>query len=169
MCIRDSPLLYERDFVLQPLRDIDENIIHPKFNASVKHLDEANRKRNEGIKSDPKHVLAVDIRGIEKTFTLHERTYGMGIVNCTPDSIQNGLLTDSKIPDLSKILEHIKGFIDKGADMIDVGGKKLVFARFSTILKRYFSCFSCLFCSKNHEVKENQRDPEHYPLMLRRS
>jgi len=32
------PRLHERDFVLLPLKDLDENFIHPIFNKTVKEL-----------------------------------------------------------------------------------------------------------------------------------
>jgi hypothetical protein len=85
-------------------------------------LDDANMKRNEGIQSEPKPVLAIDVQGTEKVLTLHEKTNGMGIVNCTPDSIQNGLLPDSRNPDFTRVLGHIKAFLSRGVDIIDVGG-----------------------------------------------
>lgn len=54
-----------------------------------------------------------------KELTLGERTLVMGILNVTPDSFSDG----GNFLDLSKALEHARGMIKNGADIIDIGGE----------------------------------------------
>jgi dihydropteroate synthase len=57
-------------------------------------------------------------------FTFHwgSRTYVMGILNVTPDSFSgDGLLAKENAVDLA--IEQARGFIEAGADVLDVGGE----------------------------------------------
>jgi dihydropteroate synthase len=57
-------------------------------------------------------------------FTFHwgSRTYVMGILNVTPDSFSgDGLLARENAVDLA--IEQARGFIEAGADLLDVGGE----------------------------------------------
>lgn len=54
-----------------------------------------------------------------KTFTLGNRTYIMGILNVTPDSFFDG----GKHNLVDSALEHALRMIDEGADIIDIGGE----------------------------------------------
>jgi dihydropteroate synthase len=54
-----------------------------------------------------------------KEFELGKRTYIMGILNVTPDSFSDG----GKFNDIHKAVEHAREMIDKGADILDIGGE----------------------------------------------
>jgi dihydropteroate synthase len=54
-----------------------------------------------------------------RDFDLDNRTYVMGILNCTPDSFSDG----GKFNNLDKALKHTEEMIKDGADIIDVGGE----------------------------------------------
>ncbi len=56
------------------------------------------------------------------TFDWGSRTYVMGILNVTPDSFSgDGLLTKQNAVDFA--IEQARGFIEAGADVLDVGGE----------------------------------------------
>lgn len=54
-----------------------------------------------------------------RDFDTENRTYVMGILNCTPDSFSDG----GKYNDIDKAMLHVEEMIQEGADIIDVGGE----------------------------------------------
>lgn len=54
-----------------------------------------------------------------KEFDLENKTYVMGILNCTPDSFSDG----GKFNTIDNALKHTEEMIKEGADIIDVGGE----------------------------------------------
>ena len=52
-------------------------------------------------------------------FDVENKTYIMGILNCTPDSFSDG----GKYNNVDKALKHTEDMIRDGADIIDVGGE----------------------------------------------
>lgn len=54
-----------------------------------------------------------------KEFKLGERTYVMGILNATPDSLSDG----GKFNEVEIALKRVEEMISQGADIIDVGGE----------------------------------------------
>jgi len=55
----------------------------------------------------------------KKDFEIGKRTYIMGILNVTPDSFSDGGSFNS----VERAVLHIKEMIEKGADIIDIGGE----------------------------------------------
>jgi dihydropteroate synthase len=72
-------------------------------------------------------ISSLSIKG--HNFIWGSKTYVMGILNITPDSFSGDGLLVSKVPgdkvqiDLESILEKARGFVENGADIIDVGGE----------------------------------------------
>lgn len=54
-----------------------------------------------------------------REFDVENRTYVMGILNCTPDSFSDG----GKFNRVDDALKHVEEMIQDGADIIDVGGE----------------------------------------------
>ncbi len=54
-----------------------------------------------------------------KNFDVGNKTYIMGILNCTPDSFSDG----GKFNDIDRALKHTEEMIKDGADIIDMGGE----------------------------------------------
>ncbi len=72
-------------------------------------------------------ISPITIKG--RNFNWGSRTYLMGILNLTPDSFSgDGLLqksdeTDETGLDLDQIVAVARGFVDNGADILDIGGE----------------------------------------------
>lgn len=63
-----------------------------------------------------------DLQIGKSTFSWGSRTYVMGILNITPDSFSgDGLFQGAKI--VKAALNQARGFVQNGADMLDVGGE----------------------------------------------
>ncbi|RKP38705.1 Dihydropteroate synthase-like protein [Dimargaris cristalligena] len=107
------PRIQERLFVLFPLCDIARHMEHPTLFKTTHQL----------LKL---RLHAESAAGIERVFPLNgrvwsweERTYLMGILNCTPDSFSDG----GQWVDPSAALTHAQSMVQDGADLIDVGGQ----------------------------------------------
>ncbi len=66
----------------------------------------------------------------DRVFQWHERTFVMGIINTTPDSFSGDGLLDAEPSDvrqdsqmIDRALNQARGFVEAGADMLDVGGE----------------------------------------------
>jgi dihydropteroate synthase len=72
-------------------------------------------------------ISSITVNG--RTLNWGSRTYIMGILNMTPDSfsgdglLQKGALSDEPISTFNEILALARGFVEAGADIIDVGGE----------------------------------------------
>lgn len=90
--------MYERDFVLKPLSDIDSDFIHPSLSKTVGQL-------LAGVKE--KHIIKKYIP-----------TQIVGILNLSPESFSNDFHSD--IPD---ILTRVSTMLEEGVDIIDIGAQ----------------------------------------------
>ncbi|KAJ1967917.1 trifunctional dihydropteroate synthetase [Dispira parvispora] len=107
------PRIAERLFVLFPLCDIAKHVEHPTLFKTCEQLLKL-RCHQESPHG-----------AIERVFPLHdqvwsweERTYLMGILNCTPDSFSDG----GRWLDIEEATKHAQNMVNDGADMVDVGG-----------------------------------------------
>ena len=77
------PRMHERDFVLYPLCDINDELIHPSLKISVGNLLRNLPSESTSSDSTIKKVIPLG----DKLFSLSDRTYPimMGILNVTPD------------------------------------------------------------------------------------
>jgi dihydropteroate synthase len=66
-----------------------------------------------------KRIMTKIMRIGKKDFEIGKRTYIMGILNVTPDSFSDGGSFNS----VERAVLHIKEMIEKGADIIDIGGE----------------------------------------------
>lgn len=105
--------LAERDFVLQPLCDIDPDLRHPVLGQTVQEL-----WRALDVPPLPK-VMPIGSR----LWTWGEKTYVMGILNVTPDSFSgDGLLQDGNAV-VDRAVAQAQQLVAEGADCLDVGGQ----------------------------------------------
>lgn len=121
------PLIQERDFVLKPLIDIDENFKHPTLNKSIKELYQENEK-NRNL-SHPTQIFGIGSEpSKEKIFDFNKETYTMGIINLTPDSFYHHYLNKEDISHMNdnnvypNILDDMLKKQD-GFDIYDIGGE----------------------------------------------
>lgn len=110
-------LMWEREFVLRPLRDIAAKLTHPDSSKSLFECLEA--LDNTGTPISPLTPLtkSMAIRSLDS----RQRTHIMSILNLTPDSFSDGganTPTDTEALK-AKILAHIAA----GATIIDIGGQ----------------------------------------------
>jgi dihydropteroate synthase len=59
------------------------------------------------------------LRAGERTLDFRTRTLVMGVINVTPDSFAGDAIHD----DVAAVVERVRGFVDSGVDLIDVGGE----------------------------------------------
>ena len=105
------PRMTERKFVLQPLCDIEPELVHPVSGKAIRLLlDELELK----TESDDILSVAFPIDKIKGS----GRTFVMGIINTTPDSFSDG--GDFIVVD--EAVKQCLSMIDMGVDIIDVGG-----------------------------------------------
>lgn len=120
------PGIVERDFVLEPLMDINPKLIHPKINKSIETLYDEFKSNVSLQKSNPKKVFLVPFgERKEKVFDFSEKTYSIGIVNITPNSFHNPRFTNENINDKSLhrfLLEEIKTNRNH-FDIFDIGAE----------------------------------------------
>lgn len=93
------PRMHGRAFVLQPLRDIAPDWVHPKLNEGLAAL----------IAKLPPDQVA------HPQWFTDKNLFIMGIVNATPDSFSDGGAYEP--------LAHARQLLAEGADIIDIGGE----------------------------------------------
>mmetsp|Transcript_25160 Transcript_25160/g.25360 ORF Transcript_25160/g.25360 Transcript_25160/m.25360 type:complete len:483 (+) Transcript_25160:67-1515(+) len=110
--------LQERAFVLQPLCDINPNILHPTLKKTMRELfdslpdelaQEITRVIPLGVSDD--RCRLVDI-------SPEARPLVMGVLNTTPDSFSDG----GKYETIEEKIQAVRDMITDGADIIDIGG-----------------------------------------------
>lgn len=117
------PRMHERAFVLVPLCEIAPHLVHPVLQKNIRQL--CASVENTGVK--PGRMLArVVEKGGEnesvKEFVWGERTYVMGIVNCTPDSFSgDGVMANDDW--IGRAVKQAEQMVQDGADMVDIGGE----------------------------------------------
>ncbi|CEM13179.1 unnamed protein product [Vitrella brassicaformis CCMP3155] len=118
------PRLHERNFVLEPLMDIDPHFIHPALGETISSLWDSNREQasekgpEDGRTARPRRVFAVGSRLWQMDDGGTPRI--MGILNVTPDSFSDGSVHNASVEDSVKRALEME---DQGADIIDIGGE----------------------------------------------
>jgi 2-amino-4-hydroxy-6-hydroxymethyldihydropteridine diphosphokinase len=103
--------LAERDFVLEPLCDMNPDLHHPQLDTSVRML-------WQRLKKEP---LARVMPTADQLWRWGAKTYVMGIINVTPDSFSgDGLIEDDDR--VARAVAQGQRFAAEGADILDVGG-----------------------------------------------
>ncbi|SNX84735.1 related to multifunctional folic acid synthesis protein [Melanopsichium pennsylvanicum] len=119
------PGIKEREFVLEPLKDILPDFEHPTYSRTMSQLLIMLQKSPDYEPSGIKKVLAIpspttrssNIKDT-KTWTWGSKTFIMGIINATPDSFSDG--GDNLMA--ANALRSATAMAAQGADVIDVGG-----------------------------------------------
>ena len=106
------PRLAERDFVLQPMRDLAADLHHPVFDETVEVL--------LARLSSPPLPWVMPIAS--HLWTWGARTYVMGILNVTPDSFSGEGLGEGPAM-VERALAVAQQQVLDGADCVDVGGQ----------------------------------------------
>lgn len=105
------PRLAERDFVLEPLCDLNPDLRHPQLDTSVRML-------WRRLNADP--LPRVMPTG-DQLWRWGAKTYVMGIINVTPDSFSGDGLAEDADP-VARAVDQARRFAAEGADILDVGG-----------------------------------------------
>lgn len=120
------PRLHEREFVLRPLCDMDEEYIHPHYQRTVKHLlDDITKQHTHTHTQSTDSIyrvlpLGTDVLHHRRLIRFDNRVLIAGILNVTPDSFSDGGKYNSCI---DSAVDHAKTLLDDGADIIDIGGE----------------------------------------------
>ncbi|GAK63167.1 dihydropteroate synthase [Moesziomyces antarcticus] len=120
------PGIKEREFVLEPLKDILPDFEHPTYSRTMSQLLVMLQKSPDYVPSGIRKVLPIpspSTRAAQpatdtKTWTWGSKTFVMGIINATPDSFSDGgdnLVAENAVRSAVKMVEQ-------GADVLDVGG-----------------------------------------------
>ncbi|SPO26241.1 related to multifunctional folic acid synthesis protein [Ustilago trichophora] len=120
------PGIKEREFVLEPLKDILPDFEHPTHARTMSQLLVMLQKSPDYEPSGIRKVLPIPSPSTRstsatsdtKTWTWGSKTFIMGIINATPDSFSDGgdnLVAENAVRSAKTMAEH-------GVDVIDVGG-----------------------------------------------
>jgi len=118
------PRISEREFVLEPLCDLEANLLHPLTNISSKKMLDllTNQNSDQDINNkESSQSLAVQVLPLPRNRMLSfNETHVMGILNVTPDSFSDGGNYEGSV-DMAVVqaLEMVK----EGASIIDIGGE----------------------------------------------
>lgn len=115
------PRMHERNFVLAPLCDINQNIFHPLLNMSAKEiLSKMNHNQNNHT-SDCIEPSGVKVLPLPRNRMLAlNKIHIMGILNVTPDSFSDGGIFEGSI-DLA--VQRALQLVEDGASIVDIGGE----------------------------------------------
>ncbi|KAG5518848.1 hypothetical protein PMAC_002379 [Pneumocystis sp. 'macacae'] len=109
------PQVLERPFVLKPLCDVSNNLVHPVTGFPIVFY--LKKAVDLGIK--PVLPFLHKNKSINFSFESYKApTYLMGILNLTPDSFFDG-----GVHSYDSIIMDVKNFINAGATIIDIGGQ----------------------------------------------
>ena len=109
------PRIEERDFVLQPLKDVSSDFCHPILNKTILELYHELYK-DKDISCRPVRVIPLP----QSRFLSFNRTLIMGILNVTPDSFSDGGQWSASV---DKAVQYALEMERDGADIIDIGGE----------------------------------------------
>ncbi|EST08490.1 Dihydroneopterin aldolase/epimerase domain protein [Kalmanozyma brasiliensis GHG001] len=120
------PGIKEREFVLEPLKDILPDFEHPTYSRTMSQLLVMLQKSPDYESSGIRKVLPIPSPSTRstsqstdtKTWTWGSKTFIMGIINATPDSFSDG--GDNLVA--VDAASSAKAMAEQGADIIDVGG-----------------------------------------------
>ncbi|SJX62233.1 related to multifunctional folic acid synthesis protein [Sporisorium reilianum f. sp. reilianum] len=120
------PGIKEREFVLEPLKDLLPDFEHPTYSRTMSQLLIMLQKSPDYEPSGIRKVLPVPSPSTQssgpshdtKTWTWGSKTFIMGIINATPDSFSDG--GDNLVA--ANAVTSAKAMAQQGADVIDVGG-----------------------------------------------
>lgn len=131
--IDDSPRLVvphpgikEREFVLEPLKDILPDFEHPTYSRTISQLLIMLQKSPDYEPSGIRKVLPIPSPSTRpsnqvsdtKMWAWGSKTFIMGIINATPDSFSDGGDNFGAVD----AVRSAKTMAEQGADVIDVGG-----------------------------------------------
>lgn len=118
------PRIQERDFVLSPLCDLDEEVIHPSIKLSSKEmLSNLSRKGDNDTVENTGEIAdeAVRILPLPRGRILaFNETLVMGILNVTPDSFSDGGNYEGSV---EIAVKQALQLVEDGASIIDIGGE----------------------------------------------
>ncbi|KAN0064554.1 trifunctional dihydropteroate synthetase [Thecaphora frezii] len=115
------PGIKEREFVLEPLKDILPEFEHPKHSRTVAQLLAMLQKSPDYEPSGIQRVIPVPALapGAETPlWSWGVKTFVMGIINATPDSFSDG---GDNLGVQSAVQTALR-MVEEGADLLDVGG-----------------------------------------------
>jgi len=113
--------IQERNFVLEPLMDMDPNLEHPVHGRSIQSLfkvlnEQSKEEKGTRVIPLPSHGMM----GKERCISFEKKQQVMGILNATPDSFSDGGEVDTSV-DLA--VQKALQLIEDGATIIDIGGE----------------------------------------------
>lgn len=119
------PRMHERNFVLAPLCDINQHIVHPVMNMSAQEmLSRVNQSEDADSCdhiSDHKKPSAVKVLPLPRNRMLAlDKIHFMGILNITPDSFSDGGRYEGSV-DLA--VQQALKLVEDGATIVDIGGE----------------------------------------------
>lgn len=115
------PRMHERKFVLAPLCDINQEIVHPLMNISTKEMLSNIHHSQCDHTSDNKEPSVVKVLPLPRNRMLTlNKIHIMGILNLTPDSFSDGGRYDGSV-DLA--VQQALKLIEDGATIVDIGGE----------------------------------------------
>eukprot|EP00550_Attheya_septentrionalis_P006175 CAMPEP_0198295056 /NCGR_PEP_ID=MMETSP1449-20131203/25571_1 /TAXON_ID=420275 /ORGANISM="Attheya septentrionalis, Strain CCMP2084" /LENGTH=688 /DNA_ID=CAMNT_0043995227 /DNA_START=297 /DNA_END=2363 /DNA_ORIENTATION=+ len=136
------PRLEEREFVLLPLCELDQTVVHPIHNVTLGELfkrwntrerqNHATTSTSEiAVPSPPPPPRAVRVLPLPRNRMLFlNETLVMGILNVTPDSFSDGGRFDFELGDGSRSCASVERatqealqMVTDGASIIDIGGE----------------------------------------------
>ena len=120
------PGIKEREFVLEPLKDILPDFEHPTYSRTMSQLLVMLQKSPDYEPSGIRKVLPIASSRASadggshgtKLWTWGSKTFIMGIINATPDSFSDG--GDNLVA--ANAVQSATLMAEQGADVIDVGG-----------------------------------------------
>ena len=120
------PGIKEREFVLEPLKDILPDFEHPTYSRTMSQLLIMLQKSPDYEPSGIRKVLPVPSPSLRssrpsndtKTWSWGSKTFIMGIINATPDSFSDG--GDNLVA--RDAVRSAQAMAEQGADVLDVGG-----------------------------------------------
>ncbi|WBW71892.1 trifunctional dihydropteroatesynthase/2-amino-4-hydroxy-6-hydro xymethyldihydropteridinediphosphokinase/dihydroneopterin aldolase Fol1 [Schizosaccharomyces osmophilus] len=98
--------MMEREFVLRPLVALDSTLVHPTTQQLL--LKKLKELPDQGVRVHASYL----------TNSIMEGAVIMGIINVTPDSFSDGSSVTK-----TNVVEVVKGMIENGASIIDIGGQ----------------------------------------------